>query len=197
MKLKKALLVAATIFAAVTASQADIARYAQSGFWSNSFGRASDGELMCLASNKFDSRGNQHSVMFKYFADSDETVLQVYKSAWQIPEGTRMTLEVRFDGNEPFVAEDAIGKGGFIEAKIGINFIDAASKAEKMYITFPSGDEPYWWVSMNGGRNAMLELANCVTKMAKPTAPNKPSAAPSKPYGSSPAPAKKPNGPEV
>jgi hypothetical protein len=162
----------------------------RSGPWVNSAGTLNDGQLGCAMGIADVGR----EVYVKYFHNTGDVSVQVFKNSWRIPAGTKLQLELGFDKGS-WASGTASGyvlsrdRSSYVE--IGIlhdkvaDFSDNFKEANHMWLRFPDGDETDWIVRMDGSRNAARAFEFCIGKLASVPKPTQPfGGRPSQPFGS-------------
>lgn len=120
-----------------------------------------------------------------------DIAVQIFKTSWRIPTGTKITVEIGFDKDLWGSIDTAIGttktdkygKSGMVEFGIARDsvehFLHEFGEADTMWLNFPNGSEGTWTARMVGSRKASGAFAyRIATLMA-----NKPS----QPFGAAPA----------
>ncbi|WP_301588809.1 hypothetical protein [Sabulicella glaciei] len=101
----------------------------------------------------------------KHFAGDRHVTFQAFKTSWSIPQGTRLRLSLRVDGNAPWTTGGAIGQRNFVEWTVGggIERFDAQFRnGARLFLEFPEGSEAAWVVSLTGSAAAMGRMVECM-----------------------------------
>jgi hypothetical protein len=169
--------------------------YYHAGAWHAFTDKDDQGAAVCgiATANPADGRG----LTLTYTIGGSDLTFTAAKSSWTIPEGTVLEADMQIDRNEPWQAQ-AAGHGNsmvWVVSASEIHTFDTQFRnGSTLTMTFPSGNEPPWALSLSGSTAASATLWRCVqdlTDRAKAAAPNTPSSnAPS----SSNAPATQPFG---
>lgn len=175
--MKKLLMItAAAISLATPAFARDVSR---SGNWTVYVqGTNDDGTPVC----GLRSEGTGQSVFVKWFASKpDGLSVHFFKDSWSIPEDTKITLTVRFDGDEFGTQDDAIGgmfkynngrQVGVVYSRVvgtslAAKFLEEFAHANKMAVLFPGSTEQPWVLDMTGSREASEVLKMCIKQNAR------------------------------
>lgn len=198
--MKKSLIISAVSALALCAAvaQAEVVVTSRSGSWSTLGGTADDGTRMCGV----EVRGHDKRIMIKYFAGQHDLIVHLAKLSWSIPRGTRVPVEVSFDGHSPWVA---VAGGTSLPEMVEFNvkpgsikpFMEELRWATSMTVHFPAGSETDWSADMTGSNAAAMAWARCVvTTLPRTDAPSQPFSderrpqAPTQPFSGVAAPTK-------
>lgn len=189
--------VAGTIAAAVplimllgtAPGRADPAVYYHAGSWHAFTDKNAQGTAVCgiATQNLADGR----TLSLTYAIGGSELTLHAVKPTWTIPDGTAVGAGVQIDRNPPWTAQ-AVGHGTTAEWAIGaasIRSFDAQFRVgHTMTISFPSGNEAPWTLSLSGSTAASATLWRCVQELSDRTRVTSPasSAPPTQPFGQAP-----------
>lgn len=163
--------------------------------------RNDQGDPMC----GMKTTGDNNRFYIKWSPDAGMTV-QIWKSTWQIAEGTKVAFALAFFDNakpddvhtlttETGTASPIRGVAGTsvymsVKSEDAPDVIGQFAAADKIVISFPNGDEPAWGVRMEGSRRAASEFVHCMELItgSKPTSPIKPTSpvAPTQPIPAKP-----------
>jgi hypothetical protein len=179
-------------------------------YWSVAY--SSTANSCVLATNLSSPNGDQGMITVKYFANTDNLALQIFKASWRFPpQGVSIPVTVWFDkkptytGNGTgYVAQTERG-WPFVEIDVkpgvSVEFIEWFAAANYLSVQFMQGTEAPWQTTLVGSREATTVFAKCVGSIHKPatatqpygstTPPTQPYSAPTQRYGSQP---KKPVG---
>jgi hypothetical protein len=170
----KSLMAAAAISAALmSAASAEVKTYYRSGVWSNYGGYGEKGAPMCGMSATNTNSTDLQSVHIKW-VDGAIRVF-AFKRSWVIPNGTKIPVELGFDGDY-FGSATAYGttedrgtrlQAGMVNFDIAPDavdhFLEEVAHANKMWIRFTSGNETPWNTDMTGSRNSVNALKVCIS----------------------------------
>jgi hypothetical protein len=203
--MKRLLLASTFALALSSAATAEVKTYYRSGMWNNFAGVDNQNEFVC--GMDITNRNATQSVHIKWAASTGKFFVQIFKTGWRIPQGTKIPVEIGFDGGYWGNVENAYGTtyhsgtyswGGIvfgIKSDSVTDFFDNVAAANKMWLRFPNGNETPWSANMEGSRNSVSALKMCIQKVAaqktQPYSNNNSqpySSQPTQPY-SSPAPA--------
>jgi len=193
MKKRLAILLAATaalaVAVAVSAKPASARDYARSGSWTAYYLTAQENTTGNVPVCGLRTGNPATQVVYlKLFGGSKNLTIDIFKDGWQIPEGTKATVNVWFDKEQAGTAE-AIGtmlrgKGfalGELKVRIGPEelgeFFEGFAHADKMLIEFPGGTEKTWVIDMTGSREMQAVLLECAKRLPGPS---------TQPYGRQP-----------
>jgi hypothetical protein len=175
----KTLILSTVAAAALMLSQvahAEVKTYAKHGYWTNYAGVSNDGsDYICgMTIEKFNPQ--YQAVHIKYYNNTGNIGVEVFKSSWRIPNGTKVAVEFGFDeelwgGIDTAYGGNYTWKGlsaGYISFTIDPNevkdFFKGTAEADKMWFRFPSGNETPWTADMTGSRDAVRDLVKCAAK---------------------------------
>jgi len=173
--------------------------YYHGGSWHAFTDQDASGSQVCGigTSNPADGR----NLTMTYTIGSSDLTVRAEKPNWNIPDGTMLGANMQLDRNQPWEAQ-ASGHGNAVEWVISAamirNFDTEFRNGTRMIVSFPSGNEPPWTVSLSGSTDASATLWRCVqdlsekahvrTPASNAPAPTQPfGQAPTQPYGQAPA----------
>lgn len=122
----------------------------------------------------------------QWFENSNVLHVRMIRQTWAIPEGTRIRVQIRIDGNPPWGAE-AFGGGNEVRWIIGTanNAMDRFEaefrRGINMQIAFLTGNEPAWNFSLIGTNAIMNSFASCLnaaSAVRRPMPPTQPFSSP-------------------
>jgi hypothetical protein len=161
--------------ALVSAASADVKTYYRSGAWENYAGVVDDGRSICGMS--ISKRDASMALHIKWLPGVVRVM--AFKKSWNIPEGTKVPVELAFDG-DPFGTTTATGgmmKAGTryqagtvtfdIAASAIDHFLEEVGGSNKMWLKFTNGNEAPWSADMTGSRNSVNSLKYCISVMLK------------------------------
>jgi hypothetical protein len=131
----------------------------------------------------------------RFFPDAGYLEMQVSKDSWSIPPGTKVPLEVEFNGYPGAwrAPSGSHGEGSMIFQRFGrdaaVNFLREFRGASSGVIRF-GGNESAWTMNLTGSSAAVGAMIDCIrrahggttqpyaTQPSEPTLPYTPSAKP-------------------
>jgi S1-C subfamily serine protease len=169
---------------------------AQSGYWTAFMGSIPEGAPACGMSTTGGTTIVQ-MFMVKWFYGNAHLTIQILKENWRIPKNATGEIWITFDRGTPFYGDaSAHQSGNTLELTIPIllidNFLSEFREADKMYVSFRSGNEPPWTANMIGSRAVAIAFEQCVKnfleqiKQREPTQPY--ASQPTQPYSLQPPP---------
>jgi hypothetical protein len=186
---------AATILAAGTAAAATTVYY-HAGRWDAFSGTDAENQVVCGIGTQSGTDGRRLDLSF--VIGGDALFFQAAKPSWSIPEGTEVPVVMQIGSAQPW-NEQATGHGSSLAWSMSRDdtsaFRQQFREAESMTLSFPSGNEPAWTVSLRGSTGADNTFARCIRDLTRrqqaqqPTAPTQPfgqggaTAAPTQPFG--------------
>jgi hypothetical protein len=152
--------------------QAEVLPIFRSGAWDTIAGTAENGKRMCgiLVA------GGDKVLVVKWFAGDPLLAVHLLKTSWNIPVGTHTQMEIRMDGGVSggWSGNAEAFKTDMLELLIrsdeGGTFLERLAQANTLSISFPSGPEADWRVSVNGSRAAVSKMFECIGRTRKPEA---------------------------
>jgi hypothetical protein len=149
--------------------------YYHVGAWHAFTDKDDQGAAVCGIGTENPSDGR--SLTLTYTIGGSDLTFTAAKSSWTIPEGTILEADMQIDGNGPWQAQgDGHGTsmGWVVSASEIRNFDTQFRNGTTLTLTFPSGNEPPWSLSLRGSTAASATLWRCVqdlTDRAKAAAP--------------------------
>jgi hypothetical protein len=162
------------------------------GAWEAFGGTTRDDRPVCGVSSSFQD-GRYFGI--KYWQGQDRFTVQLIKPSWQIPAGTRIPVAVQFDQQGAWTATASgfpatSSAGAFVEFTVPFarldNFLREFRFASTASVTFQSGNEPMWRLSLNGSNAASTAMDDCVRRMGGGAVAGK-GGGPTQPFGSGPS----------
>jgi hypothetical protein len=167
-------LVAAMLAAtAVSApARAAVTVYYHVGAWDAFDGPGDDGRPVCGIGTRNPADGRTFSLRFSVGGDDTVTFI-ASKTGWQIPDGTAMPVVMQIGLQRPWNVQ-ARGNADRVQWALdrdAIQEFDAQfRRAGSMTVTFPSGNEPPWVLSLSGSTAVSNAMGRCITDLARRTA---------------------------
>ena len=166
--------------------------YSHVGNWDVFSGTGTDGRQLCGIGHTNSTDGRAFSL--RYIRGTEGITFVADKPTWHIPDGTKVAVVMQIGLNPPWT-EQGVGHGQRMEWTMDPASVQAFDtqfrRAESMTVTFPSGNEPPWVISLNGSMAASNSMGRCVTAMmqtATPASASPPAAqGPTQPFATSPA----------
>jgi hypothetical protein len=161
------------------------------GAWEAFGGTSNDGRPVCGVSTSWQDR---RYFGIKYWQGREHFTIQLIKPSWQIPQGTRIPVALQFDQQSPWTAS-ATGfpgtstAGAFIEFTVPFgrleNFLREFRLASSAVMSFQSGNEPAWRLTLSGSNAASQAMNDCVRRMGGGGGAGKgaPGGGPTQPFG--------------
>jgi hypothetical protein len=181
-----------------TPAWAALTVYSRVGVWDVFKGTGTDGRQTCGIGNTNPADGRAFSLRFA-LGDSGITFI-ADKPGWHSPAGTRIPVVMQIGLDQPW-SEPAVGNGERVEwmmaTDLAPTFDAQFRRAGSMTVTFPSGSERPWIISLSGSAAASDAMGRCVTAMMQNTGAAPVTQGPTQPYGSAPAPPPTPAPPLV
>ena len=185
----------AAMLAAGTASAATTVYY-HSGSWQAFSGTDAENQVVCGIGTESPNDGRRLDLTF--VIGGDALFFQATKPNWSIPNGTQVPMVMQIGLAEPWNAQGT-GNGTSIAWSMTRDetsaFRQQFRQAGSMTLSFPSGNEPPWTVSLRGSTGADNTFARCIRDLTRrqqaqqPTAPTQPfgqggaAGAPTQPFG--------------
>jgi len=175
--------------------------YYHAGAWHAFTDKDDQGAAVCGIATENPSDGR--SLTLTYTIGGSDLTFTAAKSNWTIPEGTILEADMQIDGNGPWQAQGnghGTSVGWVVSASEIRNFNSQFRNGSTLSLTFPSGNEPPWSLSLRGSTAASATLWRCVqdlTDRAKNAAPVSNAPAPNASSSNAPAsnaPATQPGG---
>ena len=158
---------------------ADLPVYYHVGSWDAFSGTGDDGKQVCGIGTTNPADGRVFSIRFAI--GGEDVSFQVKKPSWTIPDGSQLPMVLQIGLNAPWNLQGT-GHGQIVEWTLDrtvIQTFDAQFRpADAMTLTFPSGNEPPWVLSLIGSTAASNAFGRCITDLTQragvqpaPTAP--------------------------
>jgi hypothetical protein len=170
--------------------------YYHAGAWHAFTDKDEQGAGVCGIATENQSDGR--NLTLTYTIGGTDLTFTAAKPSWNIPEGSILEANMQIDGNPAWQAQGT-GHGTTLVWVVGAadvrNFNTQLRNGSTMTLTFPSGNEPPWSLSLRGSSAASATLWRCVqdlTDRAKAAGTYKASSAPTgnapgtQPYGQAP-----------
>jgi len=174
--LAAAMLAAGTAIAATTV-------YYHAGSWHAFSGTDAENQIVCGIGTESPSDGR--SLDLTFVIGGDALYFQASKPNWSIPDGTQVPVAMQMGSGQPW-SEQATGHGASLAWSMTREdtaaFRQQFREAETMTLSFPSGNEPPWTVSLRGSTGADNTFARCIRDLTRRQQPQQP-AAPTQPFG--------------
>ena len=105
------------------------------------------------------------SLTLTYTVGGSDLTVTASKPSWKIPDNTMLEADMQIDRNEPWQAQ-ADGHGSAAEWVISAaeirDFDTQFRNGSTLTLTFPTGNEPPWALSLSGSTAASATLWRCV-----------------------------------
>ena len=186
----------ATTLAAGTATAATTIYY-HAGNWQAFSGTDAQNQVICGIGTQ--SAEDGRSLTLTFVIGGDTLFFQASKPNWSIPEGTQVGVVMQVGPSQPW-NEQATGHGTTLSwslARADISPFDGQFRvANSMTLSFPSGNEPPWTISLAGSTATDDTFARCITDLTHREQPQQSStpSGPTQPFGQTGA-AGAPSGP--
>jgi hypothetical protein len=163
MRALTAALPLAVLLAAAPAAHAQRTVYYQAGAWHAFTDKDAQSAAVCGIAT--DNPAAPGTLSFTYTIGGDDLTITAAKPSWNIPDGTSVNTSLLIDQGQPWTAQTT-GNGTDVAWTI-----DAASIREfdtefrnghTITLSFPSGNEPPWTLSLRGSTAASETLWRCV-----------------------------------
>jgi hypothetical protein len=179
-----------TVLCGATA-HAQFRTYYHVGNWDAFSGQGTDGKWVCGVgtTNPTDNR----SFSIRFIIDGDSVLFEAKKPTWSIPANTQLPVVMQVGLNTPWNMQ-AGGDGQTIQWTMDRGTMQTFDQqfraASSMTLSFPTGNEPPWTVSLGGSTAISNAFGRCVTDLttrygAAPSAPAPAPSAPTQPFGQS------------
>lgn len=173
---------AAAMLAAGTATAA-VTTYYHAGSWQAFSGTDAENQIVCGIGTENPTDGRRLDMTF--VIGGDALFFQASKPNWSIPEGTQVPVVMQIGSGQPW-NEQATGHGTSLAWSMTRDdtaaFREQFRQAESMTLTFPSGNEPPWTISLRGSAGADSTFARCIRDLSRRQQAQQP-AAPTQPFG--------------
>jgi hypothetical protein len=172
---------AGMMLAAGTAAAATTVYY-HAGRWEAFSGTDAENQVVCgIGSSGTDGR----RLDLTFVIGGDALFFQAAKPSWSIPEGTEVPVVMQI-GSAPPWNEQASGHASSLAWSMSRDETSAFRQqfraAETMTLSFPSGNEPAWTVSLRGSTGADNTFARCIRDLTRRQQAQQP-IAPTQPFG--------------
>jgi hypothetical protein len=178
-----------TLFAILCTSiaAAEMKVYYHIGSWDAFSGPSTDGKPVCGVGST-NPVGNR-SFSLRFPIDGDGVMFRAKKPDWNIPAGTQLPVVMQIGLDAPWNLT-GMGNGPLVDWTLDrhtmLTFDAQFRRASSMTLTFPSGNEPPWTVTLSGSTAISNEFARCVTNLTQRTEaqpPALPPSGPTQPFG--------------
>jgi hypothetical protein len=189
---------AAAMLAAGTAMAATTVYY-HAGSWHAFSGTDAENQIVCGIGTENTADGRRLDLTF--VIGGDALFFQASKPNWSIPDGKQVPVVMQIGSAQPW-NEQATGQGTSLSWSMTHDetpaFRQQFREAESMTLSFPSGNEPAWTVSLRGSTGVDNTFARCIRDLTRrqqaqqPAAPTQPfgqggaTSAPTQPFGQGP-----------
>jgi hypothetical protein len=172
------LLLAVMLTACVTLpAKADVNVYYHVGAWDAFDGPGDNGQPVCGVGSRNSADGHTFSLRFQI--GGDDLTFIAAKPGWSIPDGMQIPVVMQIGLDQPWSAQ-AVGKGDHVQWVLdreGAQFFDSQfRRAASMTVTFPSGNEPPWVISLAGSTAVSNAMGRCVGDLTQRAAAAQPAA---------------------
>jgi hypothetical protein len=171
--------------------------YYHAGAWHAFTDKDDQGAAVCGIGTENQSDGR--NLTLTYTIGGTDLTFTANKPSWNIPDGTILEADMQIDGNQAWQAQGE-GHGTTLVWVVSASeirtFDTQLRNGSTMTLTFPSGNEPAWSLSLRGSTAASATLWRCVQDMTDrakaagsnvPTGNGPPGNAPTtQPYGQAP-----------
>lgn len=194
MRIRHVLLFAALSANVALPARAQVSVYYHTGAWDAFDGPGDNGQPVCGIGNRNPADGTSFSLRFQI--GGNDVTFTAAKTGWNIPDGTTIPVVMQVGLEQPWT-EQATGNGDRLRWTLDrVNaqiFDDQFRRATLMTITYPSGSERPWLISLAGSTEASNAMGRCVTDLTRRAAaqpitapaPVAPTAA-TQPFGAAP-----------
>ncbi|HUN41620.1 MAG TPA: hypothetical protein VMU81_15140 [Acetobacteraceae bacterium] len=177
-------------------ARADVTVYFHAGGWDAFDGQDDHGRAFCGVGSHNPADGRTFSVRF--LIGSNDVTFIAGKPGWNIPDHTAIPVVMQVGLQRPWT-EQALGAGQSVQWTLdrgSYETFDAQFRhASSMTLTFPSGNEPAWIISLSGSTAVSNAMGRCVTDMAQRAAAPPPSPGASEPQSATQPFGARPNAP--
>ncbi|HUB12377.1 MAG TPA: hypothetical protein VMB34_10500 [Acetobacteraceae bacterium] len=168
MRLGQILRTAAISACLALPAHADITVYFHAGGWDAFDGQDEHGQGFCGIGSHNPADGRTFSLRFPIGGNGVTFIAS--KPSWQIPDHTDIPVVVQVGLERPWT-EQAVGSGQGVQwfmPRADVATFDAQfRRASSMTVTFPSGNESAWIISLSGSTAASNAMGRCVTDMTQ------------------------------
>ena len=158
---------------------ADLPVYYHVGSWDAFSGTGDDGKPVCGIGTTNPADGRSFSIRF--IIGGEDVSFQAKKPSWTIPDGTQLPLVMQIGLDAPW-NQQGTGHGQVVDWTLDrttIQTFDAQfRRAGSMTLTFPSGNEAPWILSLSGSMAASNAFGRCITDLTRRTGVQSAPAAP-------------------
>ncbi len=173
-------------------ARADMTVYYHAGSWDAFSGPGEGGAAVCGVGITNPTDGRSFSLRMQMGADA--VTFQAKKPSWDIPNGTALPVVMQIGLDPPWNMQGS-GSGQIVTWMVDRNAMQSFDaqfrRASSMTLTFPSGNEVPWTVSLSGSTAISNAFGRCVNDMMQrgqaPGAPPPQPAGPTQPFGGTPA----------
>ncbi len=195
MHLRQVWLAGAVAVGVAAPAAAEVSVYYHAGGWDAFDGPGDNGQPVCGIGSRNPADGRTFSLRFQI--GGDVLTFIAAKPGWTIPDGTQIPVVVQIGLQQPWT-EQAVGKGERVQwtmASADAPTFDAQFRAaSSLTVSFPSGNERPWVISLSGSTAASNAMGRCVTDLTqRATAATQPAATPApanrsatQPFGAEP-----------
>lgn len=171
-------------------AHAELRTYYHVGSWDAFSGQGANGTTVCGVgtTNPTDNR----NVSIRFVIGGEDVLFEVKKPSWNIPAGTQFPVVMQIGLNTPWT-EQAEGSGQMVSwlmDRVTMQTFDQQFRgASSMTLSFPSGNEPPWTISLAGSMAISNAFGRCVTDLTARQGASHPAAAPpaaTQPFGQTP-----------
>ncbi|HUN41399.1 MAG TPA: hypothetical protein VMU81_13995 [Acetobacteraceae bacterium] len=149
-------------------ARADVTVYYHAGGWDAFDGQDDHGQAFCGIGSRNPVDGRTFSVRFLIGGNGVNFIAS--KPGWNIPDHTDIPVVVQVGLERPWT-EQASGGGQSVQWTLDrgpFQSFDAQFRhASSMTLTFPSGNEPAWIISLSGSTAISNAMGRCVTSMTQ------------------------------
>jgi hypothetical protein len=191
--LRTSIATAAMLATLAAPAGADMVVYYRAGGWDAFSGPGDNGKPVCGigTTNPADNR----SFSLRSQIGGDTVTFQAKKPTWNVPAGIMLPVVLQIGLDTPWNMQ-GVGNGQVVEWSLDRNTIQTFDlqfrRAGSMTVTFPSGSEPPWTVTLNGSTAISNAFGRCITDLTQREAPQTPPSAtpagpgPTQPFGEAP-----------
>lgn len=160
-------LIIATTLAAGPAMAA-MTTYYHAGVWDAFSGRGDNGEAVCGAGTTNPNDGRAFSLRWQI--GGTQLLFRANKPSWQIADGTPITVVMQIGTNVPWTSQ-ATGRGTTVSWTFNSDMIEQFDqqfrRGTTLTVSFPSGNEPPWALSLAGSTTISNTFGRCVTDLSR------------------------------
>lgn len=194
MHLRQPLLATTLLMGLTGHALADVRVYYRAGGWGTFDGKSDNGQPLCGIGSRNPVDGRTFSL--RYEIGSNEVTFTASKPNWNIPDGTQLPVVIQIGLERPW-SEQASGRGQRVVWTIdreSARIFDAQfRRSASMSVTFPSGNEQPWIISLAGSTAVSNAMRRCVTDLTRRAVgqqtapPARPAQEPTQPFGAPPS----------